>query len=103
MILLLIKFLRDEEKNSLKESNYLEHLHVYWGAKEALYKAYGRKQLDFKEHISIEPFEFNLRNGKCFGTVHKENYFADFELRYEQIADYILVYAIRILEDDRIA
>ena len=97
------KFLREEEKASLSEKNYLEHLHVYWGAKEALFKAYGRKQLDFKQHIHIKPFEFNLRNGKCFGNVIKEDYNADFEIRYEQVDDYILVYAIRIVEDDRIA
>jgi len=97
------KFLRPEEMESLSKSERLEHLHVYWGAKEALYKAYGRKQLDFKQHISIEPFEYNLRTGKCFGTVQKDDYFAEFELRYEQIGDYILVYGIEQVEDDRIA
>lgn len=97
------KFLRTEEAESLSTSNHLEHLHVYWGAKEALYKAYGRKQLDFKKNIFIEPFDFNLRNGKCFGSVRKNDFHADFELRYEQIGNYILVYAIKIVEDDRIA
>ncbi len=97
------KFLRPVEMESLSSSERLEHLHVYWGAKEALYKAYGRKKLDFKKHISITPFEFNLRNGKCFGTVKKDDYFAEFELRYEQIGDYILVYGIEQVEDDRIA
>jgi 4'-phosphopantetheinyl transferase len=97
------KFLREEEKASLSKKNYLEHLHVYWGAKEALFKAYGRKQLDFKQHIFIKPFAFNLRVGKCYGYVQKEDYYADFELRYEQIDDYILVYAIEIVEDERIA
>ncbi len=96
------KFLRPEEEISLSKTNYLEHLHVYWGAKEALYKAYGRKQLDFKQHISIQPFDFNLRNGKCLGSIQKGDYNEQFELRYEQIGDYILVYAIHIPEDDRI-
>lgn len=97
------KFLREEEFVSLSKTSHLEHLHVYWGAKEALYKAYGRRQLNFKQHILIKPFEFNLRNGKCFGSVQKEDFQAEFEIRYEQIGDYILVYAIRIVEDDRIA
>lgn len=97
------KFLREEERVSLVDKNALEPLHVYWGAKEALFKAYGRKQLDFRQHILIKPFEFNLRIGKCFGSVQKEDYQADFEIRYEQIDDYILVYAVRIVEDDRIA
>ncbi len=97
------KFLRAEEQESLNEKNYLEHLHVYWGAKEALYKAYGRRQLDFKKHIFIEPFVFNLRQGRCRGKVIKEDFEAEFSLRYEQIGEYILVYAIQEVEDDRIA
>lgn len=97
------KFLRPVELESISKSDYLEHLHVYWGAKEALYKAYGRRQLDFKKHIFIEPFDFNLRNGRCHGSVQKGDFSADFELRYEQIGHYILVYAIEVVEDDRIA
>ncbi len=97
------KFLRPEELESLSQQDRLEHLHVYWGAKEALYKAYGRRQLDFREHIHIEPFEFNLRVGSCTGWVRKEDFNETFELRYEQIGEYILVYGIQIEEDKRIA
>lgn len=97
------KFLRPEEMASIGEADNIEHLHVYWGAKEALYKAYGRRQLDFKKHIKIEPFQFNLRNGRCMGTVQKDDFQAAFELRYEQIGNYILVYGIQLEEDDRIA
>jgi phosphopantetheinyl transferase len=97
------KFLREEEAASLNGQDRLEHLHVYWGAKEALYKAYGRRQLDFREHIHIEPFEFNLRVGSCTGWVQKEDFHETFELRYEQIGEYILVYGIQVEEDDRIA
>lgn len=31
-------------------------LAVYWCAKEALYKLYGKRQLTFREHLHIEPF-----------------------------------------------
>ncbi|MFD2937949.1 4'-phosphopantetheinyl transferase family protein [Spirosoma flavum] len=31
-------------------------LAVYWCAKEALYKLYGKRQLTFREHLYIEPF-----------------------------------------------
>ncbi|GAB3040614.1 4'-phosphopantetheinyl transferase family protein [Spirosoma pulveris] len=31
-------------------------LAVYWCAKEALYKLYGKRQLTFREHLLIEPF-----------------------------------------------
>ena len=31
-------------------------LAVYWCAKEALYKLYGKRQLTFREHLQVEPF-----------------------------------------------
>lgn len=31
-------------------------LAVYWCAKEALYKLYGRRNLTFREHLHVEPF-----------------------------------------------
>ena len=35
----------------------LERLAVYWCAKESLYKLYGKRQLTFREHLHIEPFD----------------------------------------------
>lgn len=88
------KYMRDEENESLEPSTRLEHLHVYWGAKEALYKAYGRRQLDFKQHIFIEPFAYDVSLGQCKGYVKKEDFYQTFDLTYERIDDYILVSAM---------
>ncbi len=88
------KFMRPEEMESLEDTTRLEHLHVYWGAKEALYKAYGRKSLDFKEHILVSPFVYDLKLGKCKGVVKKDDFCAQFDIHYEKIMDYILVYAL---------
>lgn len=33
-----------------------DRLAVYWCAKEALYKLYGKRQLTFREHLLVEPF-----------------------------------------------
>lgn len=88
------KYMRDEEMESLKTTTRIEHLHVYWGAKEALYKAYGRKALDFRKHILVEPFDYDLSKGQGRGQVKKGDFQANFNLYYEKIEDYILVYAI---------
>ncbi len=52
------KFLSVREAESLDTANLLEHLHFYWSAKEAVYKAWGRKALEFREHIIVEPFKY---------------------------------------------
>lgn len=33
-----------------------DRLAVYWCAKEALYKLYGKRQLTFREHLHVDPF-----------------------------------------------
>lgn len=42
-------------------------LAVYWCAKEALYKLYGKRQLTFREHLHVEPFTDNA--GQLVGHV----------------------------------
>ncbi len=89
------RVMRPEELASLQDTTRIEHLHVYWGAKESLYKAYGRRELHFSQHIFIEPFTFDLQRGYCRGHIVKENYEESFDLHYQQIEDFILVYALR--------
>ncbi len=87
------KYMRPEETASLDEHE-IEHLHIYWGAKEALYKAYGRRQLDFKQHIHIEPFVYR-ENGQCKGRVEKDDFKATYDVYFERVEGYVLVYAIQ--------
>jgi phosphopantetheinyl transferase len=89
------KFLRQEEEDSLQEVHVLEQLHVIWGAKEALFKAYGKKEIDFRKHLFVQPFEYQLNGGKAIGHVQKGNYFEKFDIIYEQLSEYILVYVIQ--------
>jgi len=88
------KYMRAEEMESLEATTRLEHLHVYWGAKEALYKSYGRRELDFKKHILIEPFKYDLEVGFCKGIVRKDDFEAQYIISYKKLGDYILVLAM---------
>lgn len=90
------KFLRPEEADSITSTNELDQLHFYWGAKEALYKAYGRKKLKFINHIHIQPFEYNTPKGQTTGRVIKEGECIDFNVFYQRSEDgYMLVWATR--------
>ena len=88
------KFMREEELESLQRETQLEHLHVYWGAKEALYKAYGRRELGFREHLIIEPFSYDPAGGQTSGAIRKEGFVQAFEVHYERLDDYILTWAV---------
>jgi 4'-phosphopantetheinyl transferase len=87
------KFLRPEESASISDGTRLEHLHVYWGAKEALYKAYGRRELDFRENLFVNPFEFSARGGRTTGWIRKNSFQMEMEVFYEQREGYVLVWA----------
>ncbi len=87
------KFMRKDELDSLKEETRLAHLHFYWGAKEALYKAYGRKALDFRQHIHIQPFDYQ-RAGSTKGWIEKEGVVWELEVFFERFWDYFLVWTI---------
>lgn len=90
------KFLRDEERAIIAAHNLIEHMHFYWGAKEALYKAYGRRELDFREHIFIDPFHLHSPQGEMRGQVIKDEFSAEYQLYFRTIHDFVLVYALEL-------
>ena len=72
----------------------IEHLHVCWCAKEALYKAYGKREIDFCTHLLLDPFVYSPTGGEFKGRVIKGDFAAEFELRYVMIEDCMLVTAM---------
>ncbi|MEZ5057921.1 MAG: 4'-phosphopantetheinyl transferase superfamily protein [Saprospiraceae bacterium] len=88
------RVLNQPEMDSLEDETKLLHMHVYWGAKEALYKAYGRKALDFGSHILIKPFKLDWEIGKTTGQVIKDDYEKSFEIHYQKDGEFILVWAV---------
>lgn len=83
-----LKFLRPEEKNwveSRPDLNELELLHLFWSAKESLYKAHGMKQLDFRAHISVENIDWDGFQGAGLGRVEKGDFKEAFHLSFGKI------------------
>lgn len=91
------KFMRPEETESLRSETLVEHLHVYWGAKEALYKAYGRREIDFRAHLRVQPFTFREMGGYTSAFVNKGDISQRYRLHYELRDGFVLTY---VLADD---
>ena len=84
------KFLTNAEL--LEANNDVEKLLIYWASKETLYKIYGLKEVDFIAHLFVKPFtKHNL--GTILGEINLPNFKEVFELNYQIIEDYVLVYA----------
>jgi phosphopantetheinyl transferase len=86
------KYMNQPELNSLQEETYDIHATLYWCAKEALYKAYGERQLIFTDNIIVEPFSFVPGKGTFNGSIILKNSRKDFVLKYEIIGIFALVY-----------
>ena len=89
------RFMRPEEHAALTAATLVEQLHVCWGAKEALYKAYGRRQLDFRAHIHLDPFQYLDAGGQLAGRVVLPDLTQHYRIDYQRLDHYILVYALR--------
>jgi 4'-phosphopantetheinyl transferase len=48
------KFMNTGELVQIRQGRELEQMTLVWCAKEALYKFYGKRQLDFRDHIIME-------------------------------------------------
>ena len=66
----------------------LTHLHLLWSAKEAVYKAYGRRQLDFREHMMID---LEHRSAE----LRKDDLHETYRLTYHVNPDYVVVTVVR--------
>jgi 4'-phosphopantetheinyl transferase len=87
------KFMRPEEMNALNAKGRIQHLHIYWGAKECLYKAYGRKKLDFRDHLYVEPFTLK-EMGTTAAWLRRDGINKKFDIHYHLIkGEFMLVFA----------
>jgi 4'-phosphopantetheinyl transferase len=77
------KFMRPDELEVMAHYPKEQHMliqHLYWSAKEALYKAYGLRAVDFKAHLYLGPFEWHPGGVALEGWVRKSNINAAYRL-----------------------
>ena len=86
------RFLDDRELALCMNMN-LEALCIFWCAKEALYKVYSKKGLNFKNEIHLYPQgEFPWK--KLLGVIDKNGEETHYLLESEQGSDFFMVYNI---------
>jgi len=82
------KFLNAAEEEFIAahaQPTQFDLFHVFWTAKESLYKAYGLKELDFRTHMRLEPFLWEDGRTTARGWVEKQEYRQAFRLQSEKI------------------
>lgn len=85
------KFMRVEEKINVTEENKLHALYLYWCAKEVLYKYYGRKLLDFREHLFVKTFS-EKPQGEILGEIKKGEVNFSLKINYQTFDNHRLAW-----------
>ena len=89
------KFMSDEELKNINGVNNSEKLYIYWGAKESLFKIYGKGNVIFAKNLFIESFDYKA---KCevLSQINIGNFKENYKIFYEEINEYMLVYATNL-------
>ena len=67
------------------------HLYIHWCAKEALYKICDKQDINFKQNLSILPFE-PKECGEITGFVHNIHVNEQYSMKYFLWKDYVIVW-----------
>lgn len=88
------KFISEEEFSNIDNDHLQESYHIFWGSKECMYKAYGKKEIDFKKHMHLYPFKYFDDKLRIKGWLRKDNISQDYNVYTEELDNYYLVSAI---------
>jgi phosphopantetheinyl transferase len=72
-------------------SDYISRLTVIWGVKESVFKICNEPGISFKNHIQVDSFQMNDSSG--FAVLKMEQVQRFFEIYFEEIENFNLVYA----------
>lgn len=86
------KFTSQKEFDYIENESQIKMLHVIWGAKEAMFKKYGRGEVLFKEHIFVHPFSLEDK-GHVTVSFYKEHSENTYMFKYQFYKNYCLVYS----------
>ena len=81
----------EEYKTIANVAALIRKLTIVWGAKESLYKIYGKKKLSFLRHIHIENFNFD--DEKITGEILYKETEASYDVAFLEFEGFTCVYA----------
>ncbi len=88
------RFLSESELSEIaKVKSKLQVLHLYWGAKECMYKAYGKRKLEFRSHIYVHSIHTELCT--AVGEIKYEDIHLRYDIHYRFLPEAAWVYCLQ--------
>lgn len=75
------------------QQHVLPYLHLYWGAKECMYKAYGRRKLEFRSHLHVHTLDKECC--KAIGEINYENIHLTYDIHYRFLPEASWVFCLQ--------
>jgi 4'-phosphopantetheinyl transferase len=91
---LAFKFINDDEYITSNKAFEKLHLYIHWCAKEALYKICDKKNINFKENLTIKPFEID-HAGTIMGIHHNQGLLEEYQMQYLLRDNYVIVFCCK--------
>lgn len=92
------RFLSDEEiAPRAPVRDHLQYLHILWGAKECVYKAYGKKKLEFRSHIRVHSLDFNKLT--AIGEIRFEDIHLWYDIHFRILPEAAWVFCMQRTSD----
>jgi len=88
------KFINENDRVTTDEEQRKYHLYIHWCAKEALYKICDKQDINFKDNLTIEPFE-PMENGVLLGRVRNRFRNEVFTMNYFSLGNYVVVWCCK--------
>ena len=88
------KFINERDVITSDEEQRKYHLYIHWCAKEALYKICDKQDINFKDNLTIEPFE-PMERGVLLGRVHNRLRNEPFSMNYFSLGNYVVVWCCK--------
>jgi len=87
------KFLSDNEMAAIGIPMERAKIHMVWSAKEAMFKLYGKGQVDFRQHLSVKLPDAINSSGTFDGRISLPDLNKHCVFKYLYLDQYLLVYA----------
>ncbi len=87
-----VKFIGSEREFVDSSPAPTRALTIIWGAKESMYKLYGKRGLGFKAHCHVRDFE--LETGTATAAIQYEQDHLKFKVFFHEMMEFTLVYVL---------
>ena len=82
------RFLSDEELSHVSVDDEVNYLLTCWSAKESMFKIINEPSIDFKEHLHLNPFDFQ-KNKLIHAFETRTNQKQAFDIHFKEYEDFV--------------